>query len=690
MQDFNYIFEKRHHNPHLVLGLNDNIIRAFHPSKEKISIKFLDKKITLKKIDERGFFEYESSKNISRFDYKLNLFSDEYIFDPYSFNPITTIDEIDKFKNSTHDEAYKLFGSHEIVHENVKGIKFCVYAPNSVGVCLLSSFNDWDRKSLPLRNIENSGVWEIFIPNLNLGHKYKYEITIKNNKVITKTDPYSNYYELRPNNSSIISKNNFKFTDSLWMEKREKNLSKPINIYEVHLEAFKEDKYFLNYKKIAHKVLDHIKMLGYNYIEIMPLMEHPLDDSWGYQAIGYFSITSRYGKIDDFKYFVNLMHLNNIAVILDWVPAHFCSDEFALSEFDGSCLYEIDDKDKNIHKLWKSKIFDYKKNIVKNFLISSAIYYLDTFHIDGLRIDALSSMIYEDNAIKEGKWQINKKDNNYNLYAIEFIKKLNQKINKKYPDVLLIAEEATSYEGICDNLNFDLKWNMGFTFDVFSFFETSFEKRKDIYNKLTFQLTYAFKEKHLLCLSHDEVVNKSIYSKMYGSEFEKFENLKTLYVFMMTFPGKKLFFMGCELMDKNPWVFNKKITFDLLKNKKNQKFFDFIKDLNHLYLNTKELYFYDFSLDGFKWVECEDSDNLVLAYLRHSDTKKILVVHNFSSNDLKNYELKLNAKKINHIFNTSDVKYSFDDDFSKIIKYNSDNILINIKKFTSLIYEVID
>jgi 1,4-alpha-glucan branching enzyme len=688
MQDFNYIFEKRHKNPHLILGLNLNVIRAFHPSKKDLSIKILNKKINLKKIDERGFFEHELSKIISRFDYKLNLFSDDYILDPYSFNPITTTDEINKFKNSIHDKAYKIFGSHEMIHENVKGIKFCVYAPNAIGVCLLSSFNNWDAKSLPLRNIENSGVWELFIPDLKFNHKYKYEITLKNNKVITKTDPFSNYFELRPHNSSIITKNDFEFTDNLWMKQRDKKLDKALNIYEVHLEAFKEDEYFLNYKKIAHKILDHIKKLGYNFIEVMPILEHPLDDSWGYQASGYFSITSRYGKIDDFKYFINLMHLNNIGVILDWVPAHFCSDEFALSEFDGSCLYEIDDKDKNVHKLWKSKIFDYNKNIVQNFLISSAIYYLDNFHIDGLRVDALSSMIYEDNAIKDGKWQINKKDENYNLDAIEFIKKLNQKIKENYPDVLMIAEEATSYIGVCDNLNFDLKWNMGFTYDVLSFFETSFEKREEIYDKLSFQITYAFKEKHLLCLSHDEVVNKSLYSKMYGNDFQKFENLKTLYSLFMTFPGKKLSFMGNELMDKNPWVFNEKINFDLLKNDINKKFFKFIKDLNHLYLNKKELYFYDFSFNGFKWLECEDSDNLVLAYFRYSNENKILIVHNFSNKNLKNYKFKIKIKKLNLIFNSSDIKYSFDDDLSKVINIDNEYIILDIKKFTSLIYEV--
>ncbi|NGX56615.1 MAG: 1,4-alpha-glucan branching enzyme GlgB [Candidatus Anoxychlamydiales bacterium] len=688
MHDLDYIFEKRHPNPHLFLGLNKDVIRIFNPNIEDAHLMILNEKMPLKKIDDRGFFEYKLNENISKFDYKLYLSNGDYIYDPYSFDPIISKAEIEKIKKNTTSNLYDFFGSHEIIHENIKGVKFTTYAPNAIGVCLIGEFNDWHSKTLPMRNVDNSGIWEIFIPNLKINSKYKYEITTKDKKVKIKTDPFANYFELRPHNSSIITKFDFKFNDDDWMQKRKKNtLSKPINIYEVHLQSWmRGDDYFCNYKDIAKKLCNYVKEMGYNYIELMPIMEHPLDDSWGYQITGYFSVTSRYGTIDDFRYFVNYMHNNNIGVILDWAPAHFCKDDFSLAEFDGSLLYET----KEIHKQWDSKIFNFEKNEVNNFLISSAFFYLEKFHIDGLRVDAVSSMIYLDNAIEKGNWQIRKKDKNYNFYAIDFLKKLNTKIKEKYPDVLIIAEEASEYPGVTNKneLSFDLKWNMGFINDTLKYFQTKFDKRKDMHNNLTFQLMYAFNEKHILCLSHDEVALNSIYSQMAGTKVEKFQNLKLLYAYIMTFPGKKLFFMGSELLSKDPWDFKKALNLDLLKQNLNKKFHVFVKDLNHLYLNTKELYFYDFSFDGFKWVSFEDSSSCLISYLRYSDEKKVLVIHNFSNENFKNYKLKIkDIKKLNLIFNTSDQKYSEDNNMCEIIEIADDYIILNISKLTSLIFE---
>ncbi|NGX33552.1 MAG: hypothetical protein K1060chlam4_01622, partial [Candidatus Anoxychlamydiales bacterium] len=395
--------------------------------------------------------------------------------------------------------------------------------PNAIGVAVIGSFNDFDGKINPLKNVNNSGVWQIFMPSVDWGSLYKFEITTSCGNVLVKTDPFAYFTELRPHNSAIVSNlEGFNWEDKDWLDNRKyKNLNRPINIYEVHLQSWLQgEAFFLNYRDLAHKLASYLKDMGFNYIEIMPIMEHPLDDSWGYQVTGFFAITSRYGSLEDFQYFVNYMHKNNIGVILDWVPAHFPVDDFALNKFDGSYLFEHEDKALREHPQWTTSIFDYRKNHIQNFLISSACFYLEKYHIDGLRVDAVSSMLYLDFGRDKSQWKENKLRDNKNLEATQFLKKLNKKVLDSYPDVLMIAEEATAYKGVTDksSLGFDFKWNMGWMRDTLKYFMEPIDKREDSHNDLTFSIMYAFDEKFILPFSHDEVVHEknSLFNKMRG------------------------------------------------------------------------------------------------------------------------------------------------------------------------------
>jgi 1,4-alpha-glucan branching enzyme len=602
-------------------------------------------------------------------------------------------EEIDKFFDGSHISLYKILGAHKKKIEDIEGVLFRVWAPRAKSVCVIGQFNNWNNEAHVLENIKNSGIWQIFIPSIKKSQLYKYEITSSQDEILIKTDPFAFYTELRPHNSGIIyDVDEYKWNDKKWMKERKKRtLSRPINIYEVHLQSWiKGNSYFFNYIELAHKLVSYLKKMGFNYIELLPLMEHPLDDSWGYQLTGYFSITSRYGTPKDFQYFVDYMHYNDIGVILDWVPGHFCVDDCALAKFDGSYLYESRD----LHPEWKTKLFDFRKKEVRSFLISSACFFLDKYHVDGLRMDAISSMIYLDHARKNNNWEISKCSENKNLDAIEFIKLLNSKIHENYPDVITIAEEATAFKNVTNEngLGFDLKWNMGWIYDTLSYFQTSFERRKEKHEYLAFSIVYAFNEKFMLSFSHDEmsIENKSILERMPTSDdIEKIANLKLFYSYMMCQPGKKLSFMGLEFANEKKWNNAKHLPWELLKNPLNKKFHNFVKDLNHLYLKKKAFWEDDFTSNGFSCIDYSDKKNSCISYLRKSKNSKILCIHNFSNNYLKNYFINVeNLKAIKQIFNTNLKKYGGAEKGASTVKISENGLYLDIAAFTTLIYEV--
>jgi len=691
------LLEKKHSDPHSFLGLHDDVIRIFYPKKETLFLEIKNENVEAKNIDKRGLFEYRLDKKIRNLDYKIYLSTGNLSHDPYAFETTLKNEDIQNFLNNDHCNLYDILGAHQRVINGVIGVEFSVFAPNAIGVAVIGNFNDFDGKINPLKNVNNSGIWQIFIPSIDWGSLYKFEITTQTGDVLVKTDPFAYFTELRPHNSAIVSNlEKFQWEDNKWLDNRkQKNLNRPINIYEVHLQSWvKGKKFFLNYKDLAHKLAPYIKSMGFNYIEIMPIMEHPLDDSWGYQVTGFFAITSRYGYLEDFQYFVNYMHKNNIGVILDWVPAHFPIDDFALNKFDGTYLFEHEDKDLREHPQWTTLVFDYKKKYIQNFLISSAIFYLEKYHIDGLRVDAVSSMLYLDFGRENSQWKKNKFGDNRNLEAIEFIKKLNKKVLDSYPDVLMIAEEASVFKGVTDKkgLNFDLKWNMGWMADTLKYFQNPIDERQNRQDDLTFSIMYAFNEKFILPFSHDEVVHekKSLFDKMRGDNiFEKFANYRLLYSYMICHPGKKLTFMGAEIAQIKEWDNFSEVSWELLKNPHHKKYQDFVRDINHLYLEKEALYEDDFSFNGFEWVDITDKKNSIISYLRISKKSKLLCIHNFSKNVLKNYFLKIeNLKKANLIFNTNLEKYLGNEKEFESVKITSNGLYFDIAAFTTLIFEV--
>ncbi|NGX28083.1 MAG: 1,4-alpha-glucan branching enzyme GlgB [Candidatus Anoxychlamydiales bacterium] len=696
-KDLQLLVNKKHTDPHSFLGLHGETIRIFRPKNEKLFIEVKNKKVEAKKVDERGLFIHDLKEKIAHLDYKIYLPNQSTSHDPYTFETLLESEDIERFVRGEHFNLYNILGAHKKNIKGISGIQFSLWAPSAKGVSLVGNFNAWCGKTNPLKNMKDSGIWQIFMPSLDYGELYKFEITTNVDNILIKTDPFAYITELRPHNSSVVFDiDSFLWEDSSWMEKRKKqNLSRAINIYEVHLQSWIKGKdFFINYKELAKRLVPYLKEMGFNYIELMPIMEHPLDDSWGYQVTGFFAITSRYGNPEDFQYFVNLMHKNDIAVILDWVPAHFPIDDFALNKFDGTKLFEHEDPMLGFNPQWKSAVFDYGKKEIQNFLISSALFYIEKYHIDGLRVDAVSSMLYLDFARKEGEWKKNIHGENLNLEAIDFLKRLNQKIGERFSDVLIIAEEATSFKGVSDKkgLGFDLKWNMGWMNDTLKYFKNDIQERSNKQNDLTFSIMYAFHEKFILPFSHDEVVyeKKSLFDKMQGGDLkEKFANLRLLYSYFMCHPGKKLTFMGSELAVLKEWDNFKELDWELLKKPMHKKYYEFVKDINHLYLKKEALFEDDFSFNGFEWVDIADSKNSIISYLRIAKNSKLLCIHNFSKNDLKNYLIKLkNLKKAKIIFSTNLEKYGGDEKDYEAIKKSEDGLYLYITPFSSLIFEV--
>ncbi|MBP6491452.1 MAG: 1,4-alpha-glucan branching protein GlgB [Clostridia bacterium] len=563
------------------------------------------------------------------------------------------------FHQGTAAKAYELMGAHPAMINGKQGYTFRVWAPNAQKVSVAGDFNGWDPAGFPMEKITAQGIWQAFIPDLKEYSAYKYIITDAQGNQLTKTDPYSFHMETRPGTASkIYEVDHYQWNDSKWRKKQETNspYSSPMNIYEVHLGSWKkyEDGHYFNYEKLAEELIPYVKEMGYTHLELMPVSEYPFDGSWGYQVMGYFAPTSRYGTPEGFMSFVDACHEAEIAVILDWVPGHFPKDSNGLYRFDGSNCYEYDDDLKNEHIEWGTRIFDWGKNEVRSFLISNAMFWMDKYHIDGLRVDAVASMLYLDYGRKDGQWRPNVNGGRENLEAVSFLQDLNKTIFQFYPNALMIAEESTSWPMVTkpvdvNGLGFNFKWNMGWMNDTLQYMKTDPLFRKGAHNNLTFSFTYFFSENFILPLSHDEVVHgkNSLVNKMPGDYESKFANLRTYLAYMMAHPGKKLLFMGCELAQFIEWDFKKELDWNLLDFEMHKKFKEFVKELNHFYLKSSELWEQDDGWEGFQWIEPDDSDNNIISFRRiNKKGRDLIIACNFSPVDRTNYRIGAAKKGI--------------------------------------------
>jgi 1,4-alpha-glucan branching enzyme len=534
-------------------------------------------------------------------------------------------------------------GAHLHSVDHISGVLFAVWAPNAGRVSVIGDFNHWDGRCHPMRSLGSCGIWELFIPGLEVGCYYKFEILNReSHQVLTKTDPYGQQFELRPNTSSIVARDDtYQWQDQAWMESRSRHdwLHEPMSIYEVHLGSWKQDPAgnFLNYRDLADDLVNYVKGLGFTHIELMPITEHPFDGSWGYQTTGYFAPTSRFGTPDDFRYFMDTCHQSNIGVILDWVPAHFPKDEFALARFDGTPLYEHEDPRKGEHRDWGTLIFNYGRNEVKNFLLSSAIFWLEEFHLDGLRVDAVASMLYLDYSREDNDWTPNQYGGNENLEAIDFFRELNTVTHQQHPGTVMMAEESTAWPGVTrptwvGGLGFSMKWNMGWMNDILEYMKEDPVHRRYHHDQLTFGMLYAFTENFTLPFSHDEVVHGkgSLLSKMPGDEWQRFANLRLLYTMMFTYPGKKLLFMGCEFGQGTQWDSTRSLVWYVLDYPHHKGLQRLLKDLNRIYQAQPALFKHDFDNLGFEWIDCHDSEQSVISYRRKDENQDLIIVLNFT------------------------------------------------------------
>ena len=564
----------------------------------------------------------------------------------YPFPQILTDFDLHLIGEGTHYKKYEKLGAHLKEVNGVKGVHFAVWAPNADGVRVIGDFNGWDGSNHKMRMLGSSGIWEIFIPVLSEGEIYKFLVQSKNGDLLEKADPYAFYSEIRPKSASIVYNiDGYAWNDDKWMAEREhyNALDAPMAMYEVHLGSWmrvpEEGNRYLTYKELAQELTEYVKDMGYTHIQLMPVTEHPLDASWGYQTIGYFAPTSRFGKPEDFMYFVDYLHQNGIGVLLDWVPAHFPKDGHGLARFDGTCLYEHEDPRKGEHQDWGTLIFNYGRNEVRNFLISNALFWLDKYHIDGLRVDAVASMIYLDYSRQPGEWIPNQYGGNENLEAIDFLKRFNEVVHSTHPGVLTIAEESTAWTGVSrptylGGLGFSLKWNMGWMNDTLRYFSKDPIYRKYEHDNLTFSLIYAFTENFVLVLSHDEVVHgkRSLLDKMPGDFPQRFANLRAMYGYMYGHPGKKLLFMAGEIGQWWEWNHDESIHWHLLQYESHQGLQRFVKDMNMFYKSEPALYEVDFDHRGFEWIDFHDAEGSIISFVRRGKNPEefLVFVYNFT------------------------------------------------------------
>jgi 1,4-alpha-glucan branching enzyme len=582
--------------------------------------------------------------------------------------------DINLFKAGKHFRLYEKFGSHLVTVDGIDGVYFAVWAPTAKQVSVIGDFNYWMEGEHQLNvRWDASGIWEGFIPLITKGTAYKYKIQSHNNDIKTeKADPYARRYEHPPRTASIVWDDDYKWKDKDWMKIRKNHnaLDAPFSVYEVHLGSWKkhiEENRFMSYFELADDLVKYVKDMNFTHVELMPIMEFPYDPSWGYQITGYFAPTSRFGYPEEFKYLVDKLHQSGIGIILDWVPSHFPEDAHGLGFFDGSHLYEHPDKRKGYHQDWKSLIFNYERNEVRSFLISNAVFWLEQYHADGLRVDAVASMLFLDYSRKDGEWEPNIYGGRENLAVISFLKELNEEIYASFPDVQTIAEESTAFPMVSKptfvgGLGFGMKWMMGWMHDTLDYFSKDPIYRKYHHNEITFSLAYAFTENFMLPLSHDEVVygKKSLLGRMPGDEWQRFANLRLLYGYMFTHPGTKLLFMGGEFAQYSEWNFEESLDWDLLEFKPHQDMLNYFKSLNTIYKNTPALYEKAFSGEGFEWISFDDHENCVISYIRkgYKETENVVVVCNLTPTVRKNYKIGVPSKgKLVEIFNSDDKEF---------------------------------
>jgi 1,4-alpha-glucan branching enzyme len=647
-----------HYDPFQVLGAHKVevggrtmvAIRAFLPeAREAFVVDDAGQEYALVRIHDHGLFEAVFERE-DIFAYQLKIrdhYGNETITpDPYAFLPLLSDFDLQLLGEGNHYQSYEKLGAHLMTVNGVEGVHFAVWAPNAKRVSVIGDFNRWDGRRHPTRVLGGSGIWELFVPGLGEGTLYKFEIKGQFDQIFEKTDPHGYAAELRPRTASVVwDIDKHRWGDQEWMERRASTnyLQEPMSIYEVHLGSWmrvpEEGERFLTYRELAHQLVDYVKEMGYTHIELLPIMEHPLDASWGYQIINYFAPTSRFGKPDDLQYFVDHCHQNGIGVIVDWVPAHFPRDAHGLARFDGSALYEHEDPRKGEHKDWGTLIFNYGRGEVRNFLICSGLFWLDKYHIDGLRVDAVASMLYLDYSREAGEWVPNVYGGNENLEAIDFLKKFNELTHQNHPGAVTIAEESTAYTGVSrptylGGLGFTFKWNMGWMNDTLRYIEKDPIHRKYHHNDLTFGLIYAFTENFILVVSHDEVVHgkRALAAKMPGDHWQKLANLRAYLGFMFTQPGKKLLFMGADIAQWDEWSEARSLDWHLLQWEPHQKLQRYVADLNRLYRSEPALYQVDHSHEGFEWIDFHDWERSVIAYLRKArdPSDYMVVVCNFT------------------------------------------------------------
>ncbi len=647
-----------HHDPASILGRQPGNTRSFilfySPDTLELSLSDLD--VVTQRISDTDFFIYHGDLDTLPEHYQLRRLDQQQChhdyYDPYNFAPQISDYDLHLFAEGRHFHIYNFLGAHKKQIDGISGIQFATWAPNAERVSIVGDFNDWDGRRHPMVSRGGNGVWELFIPGLENSALYKYEIRNRHSgEILSKTDPYAQQMELRPRTASVVNGHSaYNWQDEQWLAQRMESdwLHQPMSIYECHLGSWQrdEDNRFLNYRELAHRLVDYIQETGFTHIELMPITEHPLDASWGYQTTGYFAPTRRFGTADDFRYFVDYFHQHDIGVLLDWVPAHFPKDEHGLARFDGSALYEHEDPRRGEHRDWGTLIYNYGRNEVKNFLIANALFWIEEFHIDGLRVDAVASMLYLDYSREADDWLPNQHGGNENLEAIAFMRELNTATHERHPGSIIMAEESTAWPQVTRPVNlgglgFSMKWNMGWMHDTLTYMSKDPVHRHYHHDKLTFGLLYLFSENFILPFSHDEVVHGkgSMINKMPGDEWQRFANLRLLYTYMFTYPGKKLLFMGCEFGQGNEWNHDQVLDWYTLQYPLHIGIKQLVGDLNRLYIQQPALHHYDFDHDGFEWISCNDTDQSVLAYLRKDGNQTIIVVLNFTPVVRHNYRV---------------------------------------------------
>jgi 1,4-alpha-glucan branching enzyme len=654
-EDLQHLIAATHWNPRSILGPHPAeidgkpamVVRAWLPHAAGVDLlaDALPEPVKMARVHEAGLFEALVPARFTAASYRLRVKGDEGmardVRDPYAFGPLLSDFELHLFAEGTFYKSYESLGAHLRTVDQVTGVHFVVWAPNAARVSVIGVFNRWDGRCHPMMNRGATGLWELFIPDLPEGTLYKYEIRSRDaGTILVKADPYAYAGELRPRTASVVrSLSHHAWQDRAWMESRARwnPLTAPVSIYEVHMGSWmrvpEENNRWLTYRELAQRLIPYVQDLGYTHLELMPVTEHPFDGSWGYQATGYFAVTSRYGSPEDFMAFVDAAHQAGIGIIMDWAPAHFPDDPHGLATFDGTHLYDHADPRLGYHPDWHSRIFNYDRPEVRTFLLNSALFWLDRYHIDGLRVDAVASMLYLDYGRKEGEWIPNQFGGRENLGAVSLLKELNVLVHREFPGAMTIAEESTSWPGVSrptytGGLGFTFKWNMGWMHDMLDYFSQDPIHRRYHQNQITFGLLYAFTENFVLALSHDEVVHgkRTLLDKMPGDTWQRFANLRTLYGYMCSHPGKKMLFMGGEFGQWQEWNHDSSMDWHLCAYAPHAGIQRLVRDLNHLYRREPAFHEVDFDWTGFQWIDFHDADQSIIAFLRKGRDPREAVV----------------------------------------------------------------